>query len=419
MSRREQIEERKKIFVSVVIMSVMAALIVLLASNVRKNNNSETKSDSEEETYEQVSEETNLTLWYYDTNLKKYIEKVCLQYEQEKGVKVTVRKTDYEDYAEKINQANISEKDAPDLFTGSSAELEKMYLAGLCGEIYGNLTDKDFCEVAIGAATYRDKQIAYPLCFDTAFMVCNTDYTGVIPKTLDELLDFCDNFDGEKHKKVRSILEWDVNELIFNYGFAGAYIGCPGMPLSDYEEVVVRGKKINDAMKYYKRLSQYFSINSEDINYNKVKKDFKEGKLVYSIVKSDFVNYMKNSKTKYKVCVFPQISDKLATKTMSETTVIYISPFSKQSESAEMLAKYMTLNSPALINDLTPYTAAKKCKYKSKNMSEIYKAYENSAGESTYMNYASFKIYARIALNKLWNGGAIKETLEEFEKSLL
>ena len=84
------------------------------------------------------------------------------------------------EYLETVNQASLHTDEVPDMYITSNDSLEKAYLAGLASEVRlpeGILPMEDWVpETAVHAVTYHDKQIAYPLYFETSCFLYNLTY---------------------------------------------------------------------------------------------------------------------------------------------------------------------------------------------------------------------------------------------------
>lgn len=122
-----------------------------------------------------------LYLWYTDEALTDYLNSVAVAYsEYQDDVRVIPVYTSGREYLETVNQASLHTDEVPDLYIVSNDSLEKAYLAGLASEVRlpeGVLPmDQWFPETAVHAVTYADKQIAYPLYFETSCFLYNLTY---------------------------------------------------------------------------------------------------------------------------------------------------------------------------------------------------------------------------------------------------
>lgn len=398
------------------VMMILAGIVVWISAGSRHVKKSETtQTDTDKKT---VSEE--MILWYCDSNMEKYVEYLSKQYKKDNGIDLKCEKVSRDEYLESVNRANISGEDKPDLYVINSEQLEKAYLGGLAEtNVYNKIYNRDnYAQTALSAVTYNEKMVAYPFSFDTCFMVYNSKYVKEAPKTFDDILKYAENFDGEKYTDVSHILDWDVKDIIFNYGFAGNYLECGGLNGDDESVFDVLNNGVKDSLKYYKKLAQFFSIDMEDTDYSKVKKNFSKKTTVFSLVKLDFVKEMAKSKIKYEICPFPDLTDELKTKALSFTNVVVVNPFSDNVKEAEKIAIFMTEDNPQKVFDCTGMLSARKCNYKNKKLNQVYEAYEKSEGMPKLMSAMDYKTKVQIMLNNIWTGNKIVPELKELNQSI-
>ena len=128
-----------------------------------------------------------------------------------------------------------------------------------------------FPQVALDAVTYKGKQVAYPLYFETSVLLYNETYLKdwakqqavreaeaakgteeaegateiqqdeaalqaradeilktAVPETIDDILKVADTFDPPEN--VEGIFKWDVSDIFYNYYFVGNYMDVGGTP---------------------------------------------------------------------------------------------------------------------------------------------------------------------------------------------
>lgn len=242
-----------------------------------------------------------LVLWYTNEELTNYINASVNAYQEEYHVKVTPKLVSAIDYIENMNQATLSEDVAPDLFIADSSSLEKIYLAGLSTENTDEtLTEDNYYKTALHAFTYKDKVLAYPLYFETSYLLYNQDYVKDAPKTIDDMINFANEFDAPEG--VESIFNWDVTDILSNYFFIGNYLNNDEVNTQNY---IVDKIKLTEAFQYYQNLNQYFAIDAQTVDYNTAFQNFVEGKSVFTIAKTDKLSEIEK--------IEGDVSDKLQT----------------------------------------------------------------------------------------------------------
>lgn len=146
-----------------------------LGLTIRQNEETEVEEDS------LFGHRETIYLWYTDEGLTDYLNSVAVAYsEYQDEVRVVPVYTSGREYLETVNQASLHTDEIPDLYIISNDSLEKAYLAGLASEVQlpegvPPLGDW-FPETAVRAATYHDKQIAYPFYFETSCFLYNLTY---------------------------------------------------------------------------------------------------------------------------------------------------------------------------------------------------------------------------------------------------
>ena len=286
MRRTENRREKYNIILSVVVMLIMAALVVFISDRLSAYE----KEDESIADKQQEEEQEKLIIWYYDSLYTEYISYVCETYEEKYDVKVSAKMVSADGYLEAINQASANDDEYPDVYILPEEMLEKAYLGGLAqiNEHDKQYSEDNYSPVALSSIIYKNKKVAYPLSFDIGFLVYNKAYTKEAPKTFDDILKYAENFDGENYPDVKTVLEWNPADILYNYGFVGAYMECGGENGDDESVFDVTNDSAKKALKYYTKLQEFFSIDMENISDKTVKTDFVKGKIVYTIAGMDY-----------------------------------------------------------------------------------------------------------------------------------
>lgn len=302
-----------------------------------------------------------LYLWYTDEALTEYLNSVAVSYnDYQQETRVIPVYTSGSEYLETINQASLQTEELPDLYIVGNDSLEKAYLAGLASQIRlpENVSSLDayFPESSVHAVTYHDKQIGYPLYFETSSFLYNKSYLeewayaqieaqmdeeaaqaaeeelanngpqedagessqdgesgetqdeGVLPdaeavaarveetlpKTIDDILSFADVYDAPE--QVEAIFKWDVSDIFYNYFFVGNYIDVGGSAGDESDSINIYNENAIRCMRVYQNLNQFFSIDTEEISYDDVLQDFIDGKIVYTVVTTDALGKIEEAK---------------------------------------------------------------------------------------------------------------------------
>ena len=126
-----------------------------------------------------------ITLWYTDEALTDYLDSVALTYYENTDIHVELKLVSGLEYLETINKSSVAEDQYPDMFIVGNDSLGKAYLSGLASEIKDTervLTDDYFCETALHAVTYDGRYVAYPMYYETSYLLYNRTYLEQIAR---------------------------------------------------------------------------------------------------------------------------------------------------------------------------------------------------------------------------------------------
>lgn len=368
------------------------------------------EGEAEKETPTLFGHRETLYLWYTDEALTDYLSSVAVSFnDYQDEVRVIPVHTSGLEYLETINQASLLGEEVPDLYIVGNDSLEKAYLAGLAAQVSvpeGVLPMSEyFPETALLASTYLDKQIAYPLYFETSSFLYNKTYlddwaksrleaeadtaageaaqeavdngdipeeadgdTGAagqteeefvideemlaakieeaLPEKIEDILAFAEEYDAPE--QVESIFKWDVSDIFYNYFFVGNYIDVGGATGDDKESIDIYNEDAIRCMRVYQDLNQFFSIDTKEISYDSVLQDFIDGKIVYTIATSDALARIEEAKEngefeyEYETSVLPDVSSELASKSLSVTQCVVVNGYSTHKDMANEFAVYLT-----------------------------------------------------------------------------
>ncbi len=410
----DRIKENKKVILErlteIIVMVISVSIIILVADN------SETFNRSEKE-----AEDGGLTLWYNDQRYDEYFTNLAADYEKVKGIKVNVKYMSDIDYLENINKANKQTDDtlgkAPDIYLLDSDELEAAYGYGLAKEnesSYYNL--ENYSPAAINAITYKGKKVAYPLTFDTEFMIYNDAYFKSVPVNFQAIINYSKNFKFSENKDVKYIMYWNVEDIYHNYGFVGKYMNIGGEAGDDKTKIDVNTDEVKKAFSFYTELSKDFGINISD-DFSGLAKAFMNGEIIASIVTMDEYNELKDldnpKKISYNVCGLPDLNDESGTKPLSRTETLVVNYMSDKDKEAEELAKYATYDRTDLIYSQTGLFSTKHTDYANADYAVIQEQYDNSCILPKMLVTGDYFAQVQSVLNKAWNGENVEDNLNK------
>lgn len=365
--------------------------------------------------------DNEVSIWYYNDEFAPFLEAASTRYETEKGIKLNYVKVSEEDYLESVNKHNISGNEVPGIYIINSTMLEKAVLAGLTEENTrdGIFNNKLYSDTAISAVTYKGRKQAYPLNFDTAFMVYNTAYAPNAPSTFDDIINYSNNVDEAVSSVAENILLWDVKSLMYNYGFAGGYLEYGGKNGDDVSVKSFTNDKLMQSMAYYHNLNQIFSIDINLETYDDVVVRFSQGKVVYAIVKTDGLRRIGQAETQvaYGVAGFPDMNGELASKPLSVTNVAVVNPYAADCEMAADAAEFLSYNMADRMYESTGKLSGKRnIEYDNEQLGIIFSQYDRSVNLPKLMEAGDFGAKLESVLNRIWQGADIQQTLSELER---
>jgi maltose-binding protein MalE len=298
----------------------------------------------------------NIVIWYTDEALGDYLAKEALQYYEETDVRVTPVLVSGLQYLEQINDAQISQEGAPDLYIISNDTLEKAYLSGLAAEISdsdGLVNSDTYSDAALHAVTYEGRLLGYPLYFETSVFLYNETYlrdmavktieaeqdtaegeaamemaeaaesdseleamvsandlneqsdamteeqiaqkeNSLVPRTMDGILTFADSYDAPE--TVEAVFKWDVSDIFYNYFIVGDSINVGGEDGDDPTQLIIDDQRAEECMTLYQELNQFFSIDAKAVTYDEVLQEFMDGKIVFTVATTDAISKLEAAK---------------------------------------------------------------------------------------------------------------------------
>ncbi len=417
----------KKTIISIIIMIFCAGITV----GIGITYNNKKQADSENSDFANAEEEiavydsnnaSSLIVWYCDKEMEDYIDTVVNAFSSEKNVAIKASYVAESEMLEKINASNIDEDEqSADIYFIGSESLEKAFLAGLTETVDDMeiFNEENFSQTAISACTYQGKMIAYPLCYETSVLAYNSDYVSAAPEKFDSILEDASNDEIEYPKNITSILKWDVKHLQYNFAFAGSYLEYGGSNGDDETILNLNNSRVLETMEYYYDLYQFFSIDINDAAYDDVLEEFINGDYIYTIVNSKDIAKLEESGISYGIAVIPDMTDELSTTALSLTTTAIINPYSENESVAGDFIKYIAYDNAGIIYDSCGYMPCAKVEnYETGTMSTVVQAYDESISLPKLMSASDYWVYLEIALNEVWSGEDIEETMNALQEQM-
>ena len=364
-----------------------------------------------------TSERVEMNLWYTDEAMDTYLAAASGSFGQEHNVTIIPRQMSAIDYLENINQQNIKETDIVDVYILNSEWLEKSYMAGLMAPVEKDLSG--YPETAVSACRYQGKTVAMPVYFETEYFLYNKDVVAEAPESFQAIIDFAssDEMTGENaevYQNIETILKWDVLDLFCNYQFVGAYLNLGGTDRDDRSIIDMDNEQVLEALTFYKELNQSLYFDAEEVDYDSMLQSFLEGKLLYTIGKTESLPLLEQSGMNYGISAIPALTDELDSKGISVNYVVAVNPYSSSPELAMELAEYIADGYADKCYELSGKLPCKRLKaYETEEFAHVVDAYENSVQLPKLMATTNFWVELEVAMNNIWKAEMSEEQAEE------
>lgn len=393
------------------------------------------KADGEANTSSFFPQKTVVSLWYTDETYTDFLDAAAVAYtEAQHEVRVEPRLVAASEYLEEINRASL-DGEGPDAYMISNDILEKAYLAGLAVAVPGSaqMGTEHFPQSAINAVTYHGKIVGYPLCFDTCALLYNKTYLEqmeetIPPTNVEEILTFADEHDAPEN--VESFFSWDVTRILYNFNFASDAMKLGGPSGDQEKEVDIYNVETVQSLQLFGSLSQFFSIDPKEMNYDRVLQDFIDGKLVFTLATTDSIKRLELAKMagefpyEYGVTLAPGPTADYVGNAISVTNAIAVNGYSEKKKAAGAFAQYLTQVFADTLYEKTGKLPADRSvnldKYSgAEGLYGFYNAYEHSTPMPKLMELSNFWVYYEVVLNQVWNGAEVDEQVRQMAQSVM
>lgn len=409
------------------------------------------------------NDKETIYFWYTDDTMTSFINSATVEFGQERGVRVIPVLASESEYLEAVGQASLQGTQMPDVYLIANDSLEKAYLAGLATETAdagGVCNEENFPQAALSAVSYRGKNIAYPMYFDTSALIFNATYMaqwqeqqqakmeaaesgeevvdgGEVVEgeetanalasaslaTVNDLLVVADTFDVPEG--VEGIMKWDVSDIFFNYWFVGSYLNVGGEAGDDKNNINLNNAEAVACLEVYQALNQFFSMESETTTYDSVVQDFIDGKIMFTVATSDIITRLEAAKADgsfaydYGITTMPDVSAELDSAPLSVTGAVVVNGYSEHKELANEFAAYLTTTG---VDDLYEKTGKLSVYNYSDTDNGAVWMFKNSYADSVslpkMMETGNYWIQLEVLFSKVWNGSDAATLLGELDKQI-
>ncbi len=245
----------------------------------------------------------------------------------------------------------------------------------------------------------------------------------MIPSTIDDILAFADNYDAPE--TVEYVFKWDVSDIFYNYFFVGNYINVGGENGDNNADFNVYNQETVDCLQVYQDLNQFFSIDTKEVNYDSILKEFIEGKTVFTVATTDAIAKIEEAKARnefdyeYGVAVLPDLNSHLKARGLSVTSVVAVNGYSKRQQEANDFAYYLTYeNLDTLYNRAGKIACRYGVEYENKEINNTMLEYQKSVSLPKMIEASNFWVQLEITFTKVWTGSDPEEELLALSKQM-
>ncbi len=243
-------------------------------------------------------------------------------------------------------------------------------------------------------------------------------FQSAVPATVDDILHIADTFDVPEG--VEGVMKWDVSDIFYNYWIVGNYMIVGGDAGDDSSLINIANPETIQCLEVYKALNQFFSIESDKVDYETVIEDFCQGKLVFTIATTDAAARLARAKENgesgfhYGIAVLPQVSGELKSRTMSVTTAVAVNSYSRNQALANRFAAYLAGECAETLYDRTGKAPAKLGTEEDEPGLQIFRqAYGDSIPLPKMMETGNFWVQLESLFSKVWNGADVTALVQE------
>ncbi|MCM1135083.1 MAG: sugar ABC transporter substrate-binding protein [Clostridium sp.] len=245
----------------------------------------------------------------------------------------------------------------------------------------------------------------------------------LLPATIDDIREFADNYDAPE--QVEGVFKWDVTDVFYNYFFVGDAIDMGGDAGWDTGKIDIYNLDAIHNMRAYQELSQFFSIDTNEITYEAVLDEFMAGKMVFTTATTDAVARLEQAKREglfdydYDIAPLPGIDENHKTRSLSMTSCVAINGYSKNKEAANDFAVFLTSEyNDILYARAGKVSAAKNVNYDYDALYKFEEEYEKSIPMPKMLETSNFWVKLEVLFSQVWNGADANEKLKALSEEM-
>lgn len=318
-------------------------------------------------------------------------------------------KTYLEDMAKKQLEAEA------DLATAQEAEKE---LEENGPEVSGN-EDEGMPDLPVTSETVENTEIT-----EEQMQKIREKMQEMLPSTIEDIKTMADSYDAPDEVEV--IFKWDVTDIFYNYFFVGDAVNVGGENGWDISQIDIYNESAIKNMRAYKALNEFFSIDTGDIDYEKVIDEFVAGKIVFTMATTDVVSKLEQAKEdgllafEYGITQTPDIDEEHKTRSLSVTNCVVINGYGENREAANDFARFLTSEYNHILYARTgKVSAAKNVDYGYEALQEFAREYEDSISMPKMIETSNFWVLLEATFASVWDGADANTSLQKLSEQIM
>jgi len=200
-----------------------------------------------------------------------------------------------------------------------------------------------------------------------------------------------------------------------------------GGPQGDEEEQIdIYNLDAIRCLTAYQELTQYFSIDPEEVNYESVAQEFLDGKLVFTIATTDMIARLEEAAAdgsfpyEYSVARVPDIDDELITRSLSVTNAVVVNGYSEKKDVANEFARYLTETAAQeLYENSGKLPANTQISLPNEQAGIFAEEYAASVPIPKMMTTSNYWVQMEIAFTRVWNGEEVSAVLQDISGQIM
>ena len=369
----------------------------------------------------QIDGEGVLRFCYTDEKYKDFFKFCETEYERlNPGVDVVLEyRAENSEYLNKIIEDSYNNYNVADVYMLSDNNLSTAYLAGVAMKnSFDVFTEDNYCKTALNACSYVDRLVAYPLSYDTTYMLYRSDILSVDDvTTFGNLILFSDTMEtlGEEHPEIQAIFSSDLNSIFINYGYLGAGFNIGGSVGTESDKMEINTTKAINLAEKYIAMVKYFALDSK-VTYDDSFQGFLNGRYASIIASTTNLSELEDCEVEYSIAQFPNFSNVNKTSPLALTKCVVVNSFADDTAVASDFARFVTYEAASYLYEYSGALSAKRgVVYPNEKLGYIYDSYEKATVKNKLTYGEQVYPLLEIALHNIVAGNSAEEELKSVE----